>query len=127
MVFLFSLQVSTSLSFSANSIGGEYQHLLTQDELPSHIHEGRQFVQGNTGWTWEPNIGGDGKNCVVTRTGKYFNDAANDIGSGLTGYTTGETTYVVSLPSAKTAPTGNDIKHNNIQPYITTYMWKRIS
>lgn len=126
-MFLFSLRASTCLSFTAGNSGGEYQHLLTQDELPSHIHEWRQFVQGNTGWTWETNIGGDGKNCVVTRMGKYFNGAANDIGSGLTGYTTGETTYVVSLPSAKTAPTGNDIKHNNIQPYIVTYMFKRVS
>lgn len=24
-------------------------------------------------------------------------------------------------------PTGGDTPHNNIQPYIVTYMWKRVS
>ena len=59
--------------------------------------------------------------------GKYFHDAVTNIDSDLTGYTTGETTYVVSLSSVNTAPIGNNIKHNNIQPYIVTYMFKRVS
>ena len=59
--------------------------------------------------------------------GKYFHDAVTDICSDLTGYTTRETTYVASLPSVNTAPIENNIKHNNIQPYIVTYMFKRVS
>ncbi len=33
---------------------------------------------------------------------------------------------IASLPTADSSATGGDQPHNNLQPYITCYMWKRV-
>lgn len=77
--------------------GGEKEHTLTVDETPSHKHD---IYGGNTTTTnilTSPN-----NNGWITLLGgmAYKND--------------GTMTTV-----------GNDEPHNNLQPYITCYMWKR--
>ena len=79
--------------------GGEKEHTLTVDETPSHKHD---IYGGNTTTTnilTSPN-----NNGWITLLGgmAYKND--------------GTMTTV-----------GNDEPHNNLQPYITCYMWKRVS
>ena len=82
-----------SLEFTLGQTGGEYNHLLTIDEMPNHSH----------GYFW--------------RTDMVYWNVSHGFGSGAN---TGAATI-------DTSATGNDVAHNNLQPYIVTYMWKRIS
>ena len=90
---------NTSQTFSsAEVIGGEYTHKLTVAEMPSHKH---QIKTNNDDWNNSAN------------GGKYgtTHDGANSW------YNT----------NWYTENSGGNGAHNNIQPYITAYFWKRIS
>ena len=69
--------------------GGEKEHKLTVEEMPSHSHTGK----GNT----------------------LQNTATGSQSYG----------YILDGSYTETYKTGGDEPHNNIQPYITVYMWKR--
>lgn len=77
--------------------GGEKEHTLTVDETPSHKHD---IYGGNT--TTTNILTSSNNNGWITLLGGM--DYKND----------GTMTTV-----------GNDEPHNNLQPYITCYMWKR--
>lgn len=87
--------------------GGESAHKLTVSEMPKHLHN---LVEDNS------NVG----------TSKNIADPFNVSGSGWTFgnggsaqlYTTGNMTLSIDY-------SGGDSSHNNLQPYITCYMWKR--
>lgn len=82
---------------SAELTGGEYTHKLTVNEMPSHKHDLRA-PSGNIAASG----GGIGNEFVVSDTqGK-------------------------SLPKWTVAAGGNGY-HNNLEPYITVYFWKRVS
>ena len=84
--------------FEINETGGEYEHTLTVNEMPNHYHQYyRQYV-------------GSGYNDYNNRT-----LASNGQVSG------------GNPPSADTNAVGGNQPHNNMQPYIVTYIWKRIS
>ena len=70
--------------------GGEKEHTLTVDEMPSHKHDfGQQFT-------------------------------GMPVSSGNYGY------YIISGTQTDVIKnTGGNQPHNNLQPYITCYMWKR--
>ena len=78
---------------TAEKTGGEKEHTLTVQEMPSHYH----------------NLAIDGGN-----------DAGTMDRIALNGY--GSARWY-----SNTRPTGNGKPHNNLQPYITCYMWKRIA
>lgn len=78
--------------------GGEKEHTLTVDEMPSHSH-----IQ-----TWNGNIMVGGGSGGEPTNGAYLNEGGNGI-----------------YPAALTNNVGNSHSHNNLQPYITCYMWKR--
>lgn len=77
--------------------GGEKEHTLTVDETPSHKHD---IYGGNT--TTTNTLASYNSNGWITLLG------------GMTYKNDGTMTTV-----------GNDEPHNNLQPYITCYMWKR--
>ncbi len=77
--------------FEINETGGEYEHTLTINEMPSHTH--KALYGGNIAGIQSSAAGGDGK---------YWH-------------------------SIEMSYTGGDQAHNNIQPYIVTYMWRRVS
>ena len=111
--------------YSLNSTGGEKEHLLTVNEMPSHSHS----VSGNTqnGGTHKHNVSGganvqssggsEGLESYGSRykTFRTIGDAAMSGGSH---------NHSISLTSATT---GNGSSHNNMPPYITVNIWKRIS
>ena len=66
---------------------GEYEHKLTEDELPSHRHSA-PTIRDNV----DADVGGGDRTVG---------------GLGVTGYT------------------GGDLPHNNVQPSIVVYFWKR--
>ncbi len=86
-----------------NKIGGEKTHTLTKAEMPTHGHA---TAAGSAD-------GHEGENGV-----QYF-DAWTTIAVGATekaGYHW----------ETNTGWSGEGKSHNNLQPYITTYMWKRV-
>ena len=98
---------STSMSFTANQVGGEYKHLLSLNEMPSHAHRPHDWdiitaYGGNTGFYNMTYLGDNNRSGTFT---PFIHDYdKNRYGS-----------YV-----------GNNEAHNVIQPYTTVFFWKRI-
>lgn len=78
--------------------GGEKTHKLTTNEMPSHSH-GITTFRGSSQWA----------------LGYIWARAATNSDSN-------NQTWVTNTNNA-----GGDQPHNNLQPYITVYMWRRIS
>ena len=85
---------STSMSFTAESSGGEYKHKLTVTEMPSHGH--KLYARGG-------------------QTAQISSPFADN-----KPITQGSNSYGFNVSS-----TGGDQSHNNIQPYIVIYFWRR--
>lgn len=89
----------TDSDFNAvEKTGGEKKHVLTLSEIPAHSHTMDSAVSTQA-------------SIVSTDTGLYQ-------GSGAITFTAIGTVN-------ETDETGQGIEHNNLQPYITCYMWKR--
>lgn len=99
---------SVSRNFAAGQLGGEYSHTITNDESAPHTHG--LFSDNSNGTPFE--VRGLGQSGVIignddTRAGQGF-------------YTTrpsGLGNWVSTV--------GGGQAHNNIQPYLVVYMWKR--
>lgn len=78
--------------------GGSKTHTLAESELPAHTHP-----RGTRHWSGASN-GASGR---ISANGTSGAGLANDSDSGVTG------------------STGSGSAHNNLQPYIVVYMWKR--
>lgn len=77
--------------------GGEYEHTLTISEMPSHRHN----ITMPMSTVWNSNGGA--------------------------GFQLDSTIEATETYTDKIGFTGGESSHNNIQPYITVYFWKRIS
>lgn len=85
----------------AGETGGESEHILTVDEMPSHNHKFKTDLDNDFNVSWEP----------------------------WTEWTSGWTQYPITTSSAPTGTTfvGGGKSHNNMPPYLAVYMWKRIA
>ena len=88
------------LEFKIDQTGGEYNHVLSVQEMPSHNHTVTAITSLNS--------------SSFTRNNGSSLGTVNYVRSG-------------SSNSSTTSNSGSSAAHNNIQPYITCYMWKRIS
>lgn len=82
---------------SVKKTGGEKTHKLTVNEMPKHSHQIYNYMYYDTG-----GLGYSDRNMTFCCNGNL------------------EKTYY-----GTTLETGNDQAHNNLQPYITVYMWLR--
>lgn len=92
--------LAASEVYAAGSVGGEASHLLTESEMPKHRHYG--IYGGNS-----ERKGGYGS--TGTHTGTLNENTATEYESFTTGYT------------------GGGKAHNNMPPYLSVYMWERVS
>jgi len=90
-----------TVSFTAGAEGGEYNHTLSVDEMPAHTH-GVQVTKRVTG-----------------------DDAANQSPPKVLTSNRNVTTSTVDIADMTAKSTGGGQAHNNLQPYIVVYMWKR--
>jgi hypothetical protein len=86
--------------FSAGNTGGSKTHTLTVDEMPEHTHKEHMVAERNDMYV----------DSSLTTTVSSTRECDVDGTS-----TTGTTTF----------STGGSQAHNNLQPYVTVYMWTR--
>ena len=105
-------------SYSAGSTGGESEHALTVDEIPSHKHTATTSEDGSHTHT----IGSD-QDVAYNSSGKCRSVHKAETGAsyydGSTG-TSGGHTHAVTVKN-----TGGGLAHNNMPPYLAVYIWKR--
>lgn len=85
---------------TAEETGGEKTHTLTIGEMPAHIHA--SAILGEAG-------------CLNDVSGTGSNMSGRSVPSY----------NVTTQKQVITSSAGIDLAHNNLQPYITCYMWKR--
>lgn len=85
--------------------GGEKTHTLTINEMPSHAH---------------------GENTVSEHGFTYPLVSNNGEGNSRNGFSPSISSSEVTKNQVITNNVGNGEEHNNIQPYITCYMFKRV-
>ncbi len=83
--------------------GGAETHTLSENEMPSHYHDS---IHGHASGTSRPN----------SFTGISGNVGGSNFGGGTTDDAWG---------TSQTKTKGGGAAHNNLQPYIVVYMWKR--
>lgn len=106
---------SWGTTYNAGSTGGEATHQLTVGELPAHSHT----ASSNTAGEHNHGINARAHNGADTAI-SYFESANSD----RTYYTNnaGGHSHTITVNN-----TGSNQAHNNIQPYIAIYIWKRIN
>ena len=114
---------SWGTTYNAGSTGGEATHQLTVGELPSHGHSASTNnvnQNGNIGWL---QAGKDYNFSGVFATSSK-NQGAN-VGNG---ESTGVWNCIFDSTHSHNVTinnTGSNQSHNNLQPYISVYIWKR--
>lgn len=100
------------MSFTASSVGGEYNHKLTQSEMPKHNHDISLMAKGSSNWEEQ----------IVKKYGVMIDYTTKN-------YVIPEEKVNATKVSAfvQAGSSGGDVHHNNVQPYIVTFFWKRIN
>lgn len=100
--------------------GGAKTHTLTESEMPSHTHVQDAHTHIQNSHTHSIS-GGSSDDTSAPFTGPDASTStATAFGGGI-----GSTTAVNQNATATNQNTGGGQAHNNLQPYIVVYMWKR--
>lgn len=110
--------------------GGAKTHTLVSTETPNHVHPAGSLVTGTTGnHDHQVTSKGGGSTADLGGTaGLTKRGAASGPGGEFTGFGmmggNGDHSHNISGETANPSGT-NGQPHNNVQPYIVVYMWRR--
>ncbi len=90
--------------YEGGTTGGEAEHTLNTDEIPSHMHGTKKDSGGSVGF-WK-STATSGSGWAVLSGGDKASGAENDL---------------------VTKATGGGKAHNNMPPYLAVYMWERVA
>lgn len=103
--------------------GGEKSHTLTLSEIPAHDHKGQSVLSNGFRAPLSGKIESTLADVYIGSTYRYveYGYQSGSLGNGVS--TSAVKNYIKAeygVPS-----NGGNGEHNNLQPYITCYMWKR--
>lgn len=99
-------------TYAAGISGGAAEHTLTTSEIPAHAHHQNTYVV-NSGFTEKTNFPDRGLSYPFENVNVYY--AATTVnGAG-------------NFDGILTSSIGIGSPHNNMPPYVTVYVWKRIA
>ena len=107
-------------NYVAGSTGGEVNHALSANEMPSHSHSAS--VSDNGAHTHQ--IGTD-KDTFYSTSGQCWSVHNSSSGAAYMNGTTssaGRHSHTVTIGN-----TGEGQAHNNMPPYLTVYIWERVA
>lgn len=109
-------------TYNINDTGGEVNHTLTQNEMPVHGHSGSANTSGSTHTHTLSLNQRHGKDGAWQSTPFFSNGDTGSSGQRVTATLSaaGSHTHGISINNA-----GGGQPHNNMQPYLVVYMWKR--
>lgn len=108
---------SWGTTYNAGSTGGEATHQLTVGELPAHNHTASTNTTGNH--THQFQLYGPNGDTNMNFPSDFDTNYARNKGTTLSA---GNHSHTININN-----TGSSQSHNNMQPYLTVYMWKRVS
>lgn len=115
-------------NFVAGETGGEFVHQLTVGELPEHDHAGVMTPTSLTGTingTWGPLIDNNINANGILKVYRHGNDNCQlEAGNNNRNYFSVDASHSHAITINNT---GSNMAHNNLQPYISIYIWERIS
>lgn len=104
-----------SKTFTAGATGGEYNHVLTVGEMPSHNHNASSSSTGDHYHVWYTGPYGSSQNSASAN--------AYGVGADSVSHNTlsaGSHSHTITIGS-----NGSGSAHNNLPPYMGLYVWKR--
>ena len=113
---------------SVGKTGGAKTHTITTEELPKHKHSipALSATTSENGNHWHYSFKHNSKELATGTDAPrlYGYKASSGTETSVTS-TDGKHTHTVTTTATNTGNAGSGAAHNNLQPYITCYMWKR--
>ena len=107
------------LGYSAGAIGGEANHTLSIQEMPSHQHNLKTTSNGSNYFSM---LNADSAGGAWVGDTQFMLAAKRKVGSTVFDGTITTSNLMTGEPIDNT---GGGSAHNNMPPYLAVYMWKR--